>query len=444
MLNEVATRLTEPTARGLAAAVSRAIGDGVLTPGDRLPPIREVATGLGLSPTTVSSAWQLLARSGAIRTDGRRGTRVAQPRGKGPLRYRSALRHHASFPLDLATGVPDPALLPDLGPALRRLPAIAPSSYLDEPVLPELEAVLRAAWPWPAERLAILDGAMDAIDQLASSLLRLGDRVLVENPAFPPLLDLLDTLGVQAVGVPLDEQGMIPSALRAALRSRPAAIVVQPRAQNPTGASWSAQRARELATVLAEAPSVTVIEDDSAGDICTAALHSLGTWLPERTVHIRSFAKSHGPDLRIAAVGGPASILDPVLERRLVGQAWTSRLLQHLLLDLLTDPRAVAQVAKARREYARRRRAVCAALEKDGVRVDAGDGINLWLPVADEQAALISLASEGIGAAGGSAFLTDDLGAHLRVTTGLVATGHADVAAALARAARAGARQIIR
>src|SRR5690606_17524042 len=224
VLNEVATRLTEPTARGLAAAVSRAIGDGVLTPGDRLPPIREVATGLGLSPTTVSSAWQLLARSGAIRTDGRRGTRVAQPRGKGPLRYRSALRHHASFPLDLATGVPDPALLPDLGPALRRLPAIAPSSYLDEPVLPELEAVLRAAWPWPAERLAILDGAMDAIDQLASSLLRLGDRVLVENPAFPPLLDLLDTLGVQAVGVPLDEQGMIPSSLRAALRSRPAAI----------------------------------------------------------------------------------------------------------------------------------------------------------------------------------------------------------------------------
>ncbi|HEX5598041.1 MAG TPA: aminotransferase class I/II-fold pyridoxal phosphate-dependent enzyme [Micromonosporaceae bacterium] len=444
MLDEVAARLTEATARGLAAAVSRAIGEGALTPGDRLPPIRTVAARLGLSPTTVSSAWQLLARSGAIRTDGRRGTLVAQSRGNGPRRYRSALRHHASFPLDLATGVPDPALLPALGPALRRLPAIAPSSYLDEPVLPELEARLRETWPWNAERVTVLDGAMDAIDHLASSLLRLGDRVVVENPSFPPLLDLLDTLGVEAVGVPLDAAGMIPSALHQALRSQPVAIIVQPRAQNPTGAAWSAQRTRDLAAVLDEAPSVIVLEDDSAGDISSASLHSLGALLPERTIHIRSFSKSHGPDLRIAAVGGPAAILDPVLERRLVGQAWTSRLLQHLLLNLLTDPAAVTQVARARREYARRRRAVCAGLEQQGVRVDEGDGINLWLPVADEQAALISLASVGIGAAGGSAFLTNDLGAHLRVTVGLVTSDHTGVAAALAEAAHAGTRQIIR
>jgi DNA-binding transcriptional MocR family regulator len=444
VLDEVASRLTEPTARGLAGAVSRAIGEGVLTPGDRLPPIRAVGTRLGLSPTTVSAAWRMLADAGAIRTDGRRGTVVAQPRGRGPRRYRSALRHHASFPLDLATGVPDPALLPDLGPALRRLPAIAPSSYLDEPVLPELEVLLREAWPWPAERLTVLDGAMDAIDQLASSLLRLGDRVVVENASFPPLLDLLDVLGVEAIGVPLDERGMIPSALREALASRPVAIFVQPRAHNPTGASWSAQRARDLAAVLADAPSVTIVEDDSAADICSASLHSLGAWLPGRTVHIRSFSKSHGPDLRIAAVGGPAAILDQMLERRLVGQGWTSRLLQHLLLDLLTDPAAMAQVAHARREYGRRRRAVCVRLREEGVRVGEGDGINLWLPVADEQAALINLASAGIGAAGGSPFLTDHTGTHLRVTVGLVTGGHAAVAAALAQATRAGARQIIR
>src|SRR5204863_93005 len=70
-------RLAEPSAKGLAAAVSRAIRDGALHPGDRLPPIRELAQQLRLSPTTVSAAWALLTRAGTLRTAGRNGTLVA-------------------------------------------------------------------------------------------------------------------------------------------------------------------------------------------------------------------------------------------------------------------------------------------------------------------------------------------------------------------------------
>jgi DNA-binding transcriptional MocR family regulator len=441
VLDEVASRLREPTARGLAGAVSRAIGDGALEPGRKLPPIRTVASALRLSPTTVNAAWQLLARSGAIRADGRRGTVVTEPRATGPRRYRQALHEHASFPMDLATGVPDPALLPDLGPALRRLHTIAPSSYLDEPVLADLETLLRESWPFPPERVAIFDGAMDAMDQLACASLRLGDRVVVETPCFPPLLDLLDALGVEVLGIGLDAAGPVPAQLRAALAARPTAVFLQPRAQNPTGASWTPQRARELATVLAASPATLIVEDDSANDISASRLISLGAWLPDQTVHLRSFAKSHGPDLRIAAAGGPAAVLDPVLERRLLGQGWTSRLLQHMLLDLLTDPVSVAAVTKARREYGRRRRLICDALRREEVPVDGGDGINLWLPVADEHAALISLASEGIGAAAGAAFQVEPVvRGYVRVTVGLVTGDHAGVAGRLARAARAGPR----
>ena len=430
--------------------MSRAIGEGALTPGTKLPPIRTVAAALGLSPTTVNAAWQLLARSGAIRADGRRGTVVAQRRPGGPLRYRRALRRHASMPIDLATGVPDPNLLPDLGPALRRLHATAPSSYLDEPVLPDLAALLLERWPFAPERIGILDGAMDAMDQVASAMLRIGDRVVVEDPCFPPLLDLLEAIGAEVVGVPVDVEGLIPSELAEALKTGPAAVFLQPRAHNPTGASWTSERAKELAAVLTNAPATTIVEDDSAGDISSCRLFSLGQWLPERTIHIRSFAKSHGPDLRIAAVGGPAALLDPVLERRLLGQGWTSRLLQYLLLDLLTSPESVAAVDRARREYRRRQRLVCGALGKEGVEIAVPDGINLWLPVADEQAALIRLASEGIGAAAGAAFMVglagdprragrrSDPGGHIRVTVGLLARQHARVAHSLARAAAAG------
>jgi DNA-binding transcriptional MocR family regulator len=441
----MAARLREPTARGLAAAVSRAIGEGALAPGDKLPPVRTIAAELGLSPTTVSAAWQLLGRAGAIRAEGRRGTVIARPRATGPQRYRRALEHRAGFSLDLSTGVPDPALLPDLGPALGRLHATPLSSYLDTPVLPELEELLRQRWPSPVEQLMVVDGAMDALDLLTASVLKLGDSSIVEDPGFPPLLDLLDASGIRAVGVGLDDEGAVPRLLEQALERGAAAVILQPRAQNPTGTSWSRRRAADLAAVLRDAPSTVVIED--AGDIASTPGLSLGEWLPERTVHIASFAKSHGPDLRLAAVGGPAALLSPVAERRLLGQGWTSRLLQHLLLDLLTDPSSVAQVRKAADEYARRRAAVVSSLRTHGVRLPDGsalpdgEGINLWLPVRDEQAALIWLASHGIAAAAGTGFVVDDPRPAVRVTVGLVAGDHEGLAAALAHATRVGRGQ---
>ncbi|MGX6603158.1 aminotransferase class I/II-fold pyridoxal phosphate-dependent enzyme [Micromonosporaceae bacterium Da 78-11] len=442
LVDALRDRLADPTARGLADAIGRAVGDGALPPGAKLPPVRRVAAELRMSPTTVSAAWQLLRRAGTIQTDGRRGTVVATSRADGPGRYRAALRGRSGFALDLSTGVPDPLLLPAL-PALAGL-SPAPTSYLDEPVLPELAALLRDRWPYPPDRLAVFDGAMDAVDQIASSLLHLGDRAVVENPCFPPLLDLLEALGVQVIGVGTDEQGALPHELASALAERPAAVFLQPRALNPTGASWSPSRVAALAAVLTRAPQVYVVEDDSAGDVASSPLHSIGTYLPQRTVHVHSFSKSHGPDLRLAAVGGPATLLDPILERRLLGQGWTSRLLQRLLLDLLTDPTSVAAVRAARDEYARRRRLVVTGLNAAGLAVPPGDGINVWLPVVDEQAALISLASEGIAAAAGASFTVGRGAPHLRVTVGLVTTDHATVADRLARAARAGAPPVPR
>jgi DNA-binding transcriptional MocR family regulator len=443
MFEQVRERLTDPSARGLAEAVSRAVGDGTLAGGTKLPPVRSVATQLHLSPSTVNAAWQLLRRAGTIRTDGRRGTVVATPGAGGPGRYRAALRQTPGFGLDLSTGVPDPRLLPPI-PALHGL-SPAPTSYLDEPVLPELGVLLRERWPYPAERLAIFDGAMDAVDQVASALLRLGDLAVVENPCFPPLLDLLEVLGVPVIGVGTDELGMLPGQLEAALARRPAAVFLQPRALNPTGASWSPSRASALAAVLAQHPSVYVVEDDSAGDLAAGPLCSLGTHLPRQVVHVRSFSKSHGPDLRLAAVSGPATVLDPILERRLLGQGWTSRLLQRLLLTLLTDPASVAAVRAARDEYERRRHLITSGLAAAGIALPPGDGLNIWLPVADEQAALLSLASAGIGSAAGTAFAVGPAGEpHLRVTVGLVAANHAEVSAQLARAARAATAGILR
>jgi len=436
MLRAIKERLDEPSSRGVAQAVSRAVREGALRPGSKLPPIRAVATALGLSPTTVSAGWALLARSGSIRTDGRRGTTVADLRDPAPGRYRKALERQLDFALDLSTGIPDPALLPNLGPALSKLnTAGIPGSYLDDPVLPRLLEVLKAQWPYATEELMVVDGAMDALDLVSRTMLRFGDKVVVEHPCFPPLLDLLESIGVDAVGVPVDESGLSPDALATALRDHISAVYLQPRAQNPTGASMTAGRARDLARILA-GTGTPVVEDDSAGAVAATAPISLGRWIPGQVIHIRSFSKSHGPDLRLAAMGGPSHLLREVIQRRALGQGWSSRVLQRVLLNLLTDPAAVADVNHARDEYTRRRVALVDALVSRGIQVANGDGLNLWVPVHDESAAIVRLASQGIGVTPGSPFEVIPGGsAHVRVTAGLVSEGHEDLAEVLAAAA---------
>lgn len=436
VLSEIEARMDEPTARGLANAVSRGIRDGVLVPGTKLPPIRQVAAELVLSPTTVSAGWRLLARAGAIHADGRRGTTVAETHAPGAVRYRQAVGRDTSFAVDLSTGVPDAALLPNLASSFAELTtAGTPSSYLDAPVLPELEIELRRSWPYQADRITVVDGALDALDQVARSVLRFGDRVVVEHPCFPALLDLLEAAGVEVVGVPLDAEGLQVEGLAATLETPTRAVFLQPRAQNPTGVSMTRQRALDLARVL-EGSSALVVEDDSTGAIGMSEPLSLGEWLPDRTVHIRSYSKSHGPDLRLAAMSAPSELMDDLLARRQIGQGWSSRLLQRILLHLLTDPVVVAEVDKAREVYAERRRAMVEALREHGVEVGGGDGINLWIPVQDEASALIRLASQGIGVAPGRPFaVLPEARGFMRVTVGLVASDWGPLARALAEAA---------
>jgi DNA-binding transcriptional MocR family regulator len=436
MLLAIQERLEELSSRGVAHAVSRAVRDGALQPGQRLPPIRVLAAQLGLSPTTVSAGWALLARSGAIRTDGRRGTTVANLQDPIPGRYRRALEQQLDFALDLSTGIPDSALLPNLGPALSELTtAGTPGSYLDDPILSGLLDVLMAQWPYAADELMVVDGAMDALDLVSRSLLRFGDRAVVEHPCFPPLLDLLESIGVEVVGVPVDDVGLLPEPLTTALSRPAAAVFLQPRAQNPTGASMTEQRAQDLAPILAQA-GMPVVEDDSSGAVAATTPISLGQWIPGQVIHIRSFSKSHGPDLRLAAMSGPSDLLREIIHRRQLGQGWSSRLLQRVLLSLLTDPTTVADVDRARDEYTRRRDALVAALASCGVQVASGDGLNLWVPVHDESAAIVRLASQGVGVTPGSPFdVLPGGGDHVRVTVGLVADGHEELAQILAAAA---------
>jgi DNA-binding transcriptional MocR family regulator len=431
------------SARRIAATIGRLVSAGALEVGTRLPTVRELSRRLGVSPTTVSEAWRRLADVGAIETRGRNGTFVRRPTGPGgPRRYRQITEGPGHFDLDLSSGTPDPDLLPDLSPIVATVSRQSlTSSYLDHPVLPALEDELRATWPFHPEALTVVDGALDALDRVAGVALRLGDRVVVEHPGFPPMLDLLERLACDVIGVDVDDEGLDVAQLRAVLDGgSAAAVILQPRAQNPAGVALSPRRARAIADAVRPAGTTLVVEDDHANEISSAPLVSVGAWLPERTVHIRSFSKSHGPDLRLAAVGGAGAVVSAVENRRLLGPGWSSRILQSVLLGLIRHPATADTLDVARAAYAARRREVSRVLVDNGVDVTGTDGINLWVAVEDERAAVVALAAQGIGVAPGTPFLVRPDSDHLRVTVGALSPerGLGRVAQQLADAAMLG------
>ncbi|WP_216897744.1 PLP-dependent aminotransferase family protein [Nocardia alni] len=431
--------IDDPTPAGIAGAIARMISSGELRPGDRLPTVRELSAQLGVSPATVSHGWQALSQAGLVVSRGRSGTFVAEPASAAPhpapARTARMVSSASAARLDLSLGTPDPGLLPELGPLLAHVALNAePTDYHQAPVVPELGRLLQADWPTASGGLTVVDGAMDAVARGLRAVVRYGDRVIVENPTFPHFLDYLEAIGAQPVAVGMDERGILPEEFERALSLSPVAAIIQPRAQNPTGASMDSDRIAELADILRRSEiRCMVVEDDHSASIVPAEDVSIGRWLPDQVLHVRSYSKSHGPDLRIAALSGPEEVIDRVVATRMLGPGWTPRILQRLLYELLRDETATRAVDNARIQYQIRRNAFTDALERSGVHVGRGEGLNVWVPVADERSTLVHLAANGIRVAPGGPFCVDPRHPQaVRVTISPLRGGGEEVARVLA------------
>ena len=180
-----------------------------------------------------------------------------------------------------------------------------------------------------------------------------------------------------------------------------------------------------------------MLEDDHSGAISTAPDVSLASWLPERVLHVRSFSKSHGPDLRIGALGGPRALVDRVVARRLLGPGWTSRMMQALLYELLTDPDVGRRGGcRAASGTPQRQRELAAAVQLAGGELRAGDG-HQHVAAGRRRASRHRAAGGGRhpGGAGGAVPARRTRAEFVRVTVGMVRDDVATVGAALAAAA---------
>ncbi|MFD9501776.1 aminotransferase class I/II-fold pyridoxal phosphate-dependent enzyme [Streptomyces sp. NPDC060035] len=433
-------RISGRRASDIAASVERGVGSGDLVPGHVLPPMRELASLLGVNPNTVAAAYRTLRERGVIETAGRRGSRVRQ---RPASTSRGSLRIDAPPGVrDLGAGNPDPALLPDLGEALAaaaRANASRPALYGDAPVIPELAAFARAEMDADgvlAGPVAVASGSLDAIERVLSAHLKPGDVVAVEDPGWGALLDLVPALGLRAAPVAVDDEGPLPGDVERALRAGAEALVVTGRAQNPTGAAVGAERAGELRSVLAQYPGVLLIEDDHGHAIVDLPLHPLAG-ATDRWAFVRSVAKAYGPDLRVAVLTGDAVTVDRVTGRQSLGPGWVSTLLQRTVVHLWTS--GAVDTAAVARAYGERRDALVLALEERGVRAHGRSGMNVWVPVGDETGAVARLLHAGWAVAPGARFRNvAPQGVRLTVSslTGADITPLADAVAAAAEPAR--------
>jgi len=376
------------SAVNIAGSVESAVAAGDLTPGDMLPAVRSLADHLRVAPATVAAAYRLLQDRGVIVADGRRGTRV---RSAAPI----AIPREAPIPRgvrNLADGNPDPDLLPDLAAALQKLEMDSRlyGEELNDASLLKYAREQFAADGIPSEHVSIVSGAMDGLERVLREHLRAGDRVAVEDPSFTGVLDLLNALSLVAVPVPVDDEGLLPNDLKRAIRSADA-LIVTPRAQNPTGAAFTSRRARELRKVLASRPELLVIEDDHAGAVAGAEYISIIDKSREKWSVVRSVSKSLGPDLRVALLAADPLTHARVEGRQNLGVRWVSHILQRIVVLLARDRTPV----RAGRLYTERRNALLRALRDRGIAAHGASGLNVWIPVTEESATVQTLLHNG-------------------------------------------------
>lgn len=417
------------TAVQIAASAEAAIRDGDLRPGEQLPTIRALAVELRVSPMTVASAYRGLRRRGLLTAAGRRGTRVS---GRPPLPVSTA-------PLvppgarDLATGNPDPKLLPALAPALVGVHARSDTPD-SEPLSNKLDSLIAlaeadfAADGIPTPALAIVAGALDAIERVLAAHLAPGDAIAVEDPGFVRLLDLLRALGLVLMPVAIDDHGPQPEELEQALAAGAKAFILSPRAQNPFGACLTTERMADLRDVLDRYQEVLVVEDDHAGRIAGGPAYSVCSER-SRWATVRSVSKSLGPDLRLAIMTGDRVTIARVEGRQLLGTGWVSHILQQAVANLWADPTVQEQLGHAGDLYTARRVLLLQVLAEHGIEAHGASGLNVWVPVVEEAATVAGLLQSGWAVIAGERWRLR-VGPAIRITTSTLQTEEAEALAA--------------
>ncbi|MFO6463726.1 PLP-dependent aminotransferase family protein [Jannaschia sp. KMU-145] len=308
----------------LDSAVRAAIARGDLPAGTRLPPVRDLAWRVGVTPGTVARVYRALTDEGVLEAAVGRGTFVAAPAESPPIYGEFQALAVDSTPHmtggdSYAVNLLSPHL-PSAGQAelIRRLltevAADPPSGLMHYPVHASERRAREAACafldnpmlgPLAPDDIALANGGQHAISLVLQSVLR-GRRptVLLEELSYPGFRRVAEMLRADVLTVPIDDHGVIPEAL-AEIAKKPDAQVLclSPDVQNPTCGRMPEARRRAIVEA-ARAADIQILEDDCYM-MGKTELPTFRLLAPERTWHIASIAKTITPALRLGFALAP-------------------------------------------------------------------------------------------------------------------------------------------
>lgn len=320
----------------IEARIESMISEGVLRPGDRVPSVREICRSERVSPATAVRALTNLEAKSLLFAKLRSGFYV-QSLSRLPLPSPSVGPLHPQRPclsedvarvfrdiqkqgtISLGAGAPDQALLPTK--EISRCVARAARRYANEfGNYPLCDADLslrkeialrlaRASCIVSPEEIVITNGCMDAINLAIRTVASPGDTILVESPTYFGLLQMIESLGMQAISVPATCDGGIDIDVfeRTIASHQVTACILIPSFGNPHGANLSDEKRKALVR-LAEKKGIPMIENDIYGELSfddnrPRPLKSFGD--PANTLLCGSLSKSLSPALRVGwLVGG--------------------------------------------------------------------------------------------------------------------------------------------
>ncbi len=407
MILELDRQAHTPLYTQIAAQMRQMIRHGALNIGDRLPPNRELAQSLGVNRSTVATAYDELLADGLIAARVGSGTYVAavpstplraQPETVAPAPPRiaplnwetvlpelrvneflasreSAQRRKESmvfthalpaaelFPLDEFRRSVERVLRRE-GRALLQYGAGSGYEPLQQYLLQQMALTGIRAEP---DEILLTSGCQQALDLLRQTLLQPGDEVVVENPTYPGALSLFCQPQYKCIGVPVGAHGLDLDALEDVLRQRrPKLIYVVPTFHNPTGVSLDLAARRRLIELAAQY-RVPLVEDEIYRDLryAGAALPSLKALDPyDVVIHLNSFSKVSFPGLRVGWVVAPRRLIEHLRGLRQCTDMHGNLLAQAALADFARLGGLNKHIQRCRRNYAQRRDALLAALQR--------------------------------------------------------------------------------
>jgi 2-aminoadipate transaminase len=298
-----------------------------------------------------------------------------------------------------------------------------------------------------AENVMVSNGSLEAGWMLFDHLLEAGDEVIVEQPSYDRTLLMLERLGVDRIGVPLEEDGVDVDGIEQALADghRPKLAHIIPNFHNPAGCTLSEGKRRRLVELSAEY-GFWIFEDDpyreiSFGDDPPPTMLSMAAGTEANVIHASSFSKTVSPGVRVGYLVGPEEHVGAIAKR--AGQTYISpnMLAESIVFELCRSGGLDRNIELVNAALAERRDAVVEQLETqipEASFVVPGGGYFLWLDLAegtDTSAVVGPAKEEGVGFVAGPDFMLDGGERSLRLSFASVPPG--DVPEGIGRLARA-------